>query len=75
MLQTAHIARTDTHGRAVVLVPAAFALASMVGPGLAGKLMGAQGHMPVLWLALASSVVPVLALWWRTPRRMVRHAA
>ncbi|MBS0507768.1 MAG: MFS transporter [Proteobacteria bacterium] len=75
VLQTAHIARTDSNGRAVVLVPAAFALASMVGPGLAGKLMGAQGHMPVLWLALASSVVPVLAQWWRAPRRMVRHAA
>ena len=74
VLQTAHIARTDTNGRAVVLVPAAFALASMVGPGLAGKLMGAQGHMPVLWLALASSVVPVLALWLRPPQRVLQRA-
>ena len=62
VLQTAHIARTDSSGRAIVLVPGAFALASMVGPGVAGKLMGAQGIEPVLWFALASSVVPVLNL-------------
>ncbi|MEG0939320.1 MAG: MFS transporter [Comamonas sp.] len=62
VLQTAHIARTDPSGRAIVLVPGAFALASMVGPGVAGKLMGAQGIEPVLWFALASSVVPVLNL-------------
>lgn len=62
VLQTAHIARTDPSGRAIVLVPGAFALASMVGPGVAGKLMGAQGIEPVLWFALASSVVPILNL-------------
>ena len=62
VLQTAHIARTDPSGRAIVLVPGAFALASMVGPGVAGKLMGVQGIEPVLWFALASSVVPVLNL-------------
>lgn len=62
VLQTAQIARTDPSGRAIVLVPGAFALASMVGPGVAGKLMGAQGMEPVLWFALASSTVPVLNL-------------
>ena len=62
VLQTAHIARTDPSGRAIVLVPGAFALASMVGPGVAGKLMGVQGIEPVLWFALASSVVPILNL-------------
>lgn len=62
VLQTAQIARTDPSGRAIVLVPGAFALASMVGPGVAGKLMGAQGMEPVLWFALASSAVPVLNL-------------
>lgn len=62
VLQTAHIARTDPSGRAIVLVPGAFALASMVGPGVAGKLMGAQGIEPVLWFALVSSAVPVLNL-------------
>lgn len=74
VLQTAHIARTDTSGRAVVLVPAAFALASMVGPGLAGRLMAADGgYMQVLALALASSVVPVLA-WWLRPLRRAQPA-
>lgn len=62
VLQTANIARTDPSGRAIVLVPGAFALASMVGPGVAGKLMGAQGVEPVLWFALASSAVPMLHL-------------
>lgn len=62
VLQTAQIARTDPSGRAIVLVPGAFALASMVGPGVAGKLMGAQGMEPILWFALASSAVPVLNL-------------
>ena len=62
VLQTAHIARTDPSGRAVVLVPGAFALASMLGPGVAGRLMGEQGVEPVLWFALISSAVPVLNL-------------
>ena len=65
VFQTAHIARTDTSGRAVVLVPASFALASMVGPGLAGQLMAGEAYGRVLLLALASSVVPVLAIWLR----------
>ncbi|MBS0391827.1 MAG: MFS transporter [Proteobacteria bacterium] len=74
VLQTAHIARSDASGRAVVLVPAAFALASMVGPGLAGKLMGAEGGTTqVLLLALASSAVPVIARWLR-PMRQVQPA-
>jgi predicted MFS family arabinose efflux permease len=74
VFQTAHIARSDTSGRAVVLVPAAFALASMVGPGLAGKLMGVDGYWPVLVLALASSLVPVLALALR-PAHPIETAA
>ena len=60
VLQTAHIARADPTGRAIVLVPGAFALASMVGPGVAGTLMGAHGVASVLWFALASSAVPVI---------------
>lgn len=68
VFQTAHIARTDSSGRAVVLVPASFALASMVGPGLAGQLM-TDGYSQVLWLALASSVVPVLAIGLRPVAR------
>lgn len=63
VLQTANIARSDVSGRAVLLVPAAFALASMVGPGLAGWLIGAQGYTMVLLLALSTSAVPLIALW------------
>jgi len=70
VLQTAHIARSDASGRAVVLVPAAFALASMVGPGLAGKLMGAEGGTTqVLLLALVSSCIPVLVRCLRPVRQ------
>jgi predicted MFS family arabinose efflux permease len=63
VFQTAAIARSDASGRAVLLVPAAFALSSMVGPALAGKLLAQDGgaFLPVLMLALASSVVPLLA--------------
>lgn len=63
VFQTAAIARSDASGRAVLLVPAAFALSSMVGPALAGQLLAQDGgaFLPVLMLALASSVVPLLA--------------
>lgn len=44
VVQTAAIARSDPSGRAIVLVPAAFALASMVGPGMAGQLVGGGGQ-------------------------------
>ena len=64
VLQAAHIARQDPSGRAILLVPAAFALASMVGPGLAGQLYE-PGAMPVLWLAALTSVVPLTAVWFR----------
>lgn len=64
VLQTANIARCDASGRAILLVPAAFALASMVGPGLAGWMISAQGYTSVLVLALACSAVPVIALWF-----------
>ncbi len=60
VFQTATIARSDASGRAVVLVPAVFAVSSMIGPGLAGKLLTGSGYDPLLMLALASSVVPPL---------------
>jgi MFS family permease len=65
VLQAAHIARQDPSGRAILLVPAAFALASMVGPGLAGQLYS-PGAAMVLLLAALSSVVPWAAAWRRT---------
>jgi hypothetical protein len=61
VLQAAHIARQDPSGRAILLVPAAFALASMVGPGLAGQLYS-PGAGAVLCLAALTSVVPLAAV-------------
>lgn len=61
VLQTAHIARLDPSGRAIVLVPAAFALSSMVGPGVAGQVYAPGQPMPLLGMALLCAVVPLLA--------------
>lgn len=61
VFQSALIARSDASGRAVVLIPAVFALGSMVGPAAAGYLVAAGSFVPLLLLALATSVVPVLA--------------
>lgn len=64
VFQIASIARIDASGRAVVLAPAVFAFSSMLGPGLAGKLLTAGGGFgPVLTLALASSLVPLTAMY------------
>lgn len=60
VFQTAAIARTDPSGRAIVLVPAVFALSSMVGPGLAGYLLSDGSFGLLLGLAFASSLVPVI---------------
>jgi predicted MFS family arabinose efflux permease len=65
VFQTAHIARTDTTGRAIVLVPASFALASMIGPSLAGSLMRGDDYSLVLALTLITSFIPVMAMWIR----------
>lgn len=67
---TAVIARHDTSGRAIVLVPAVFAASSMVGPGLAGQLAGDGRFDSVLLLAAASTVVPVLAYLGRRGARV-----
>ncbi len=45
----------------------------MVGPGLAGKLLAGGGFAPLLMLALASSVVPLLAYSLRRPARATRQ--
>ena len=75
VFQTAAIARSDPSGRAVVLVPAVFAGSSMVGPGLAGNLLTSGGFGPLLMLALASSVVPLLAYSFRRAGGAIQQAA
>lgn len=71
VFQTAAIARSDASGRAIVLVPAVFAFSSMVGPGLAGKLLDSGGFGPLLALALASSLVPLVFYLLRRPPQAV----
>ncbi|MGV8805930.1 MAG: MFS transporter [Polaromonas sp.] len=61
VFQTAAIARSDASGRAVTLVPGVFALSSMAGPGLAGQIVAGGSFGGLLSLALASTLVPVLA--------------
>ncbi|MCY1391775.1 Major Facilitator Superfamily protein [compost metagenome] len=72
VFQTAAIARLDSSGRSIMLIPAAFALSSMAGPALAGSLVG-QGFAPLLWLALACAVVPVVAFAGLLARRLGRR--
>lgn len=67
VFQTAAIARSDAGGRAIVLVPAVFACSSMVGPGLAGRLLAGGDYGPLLALALVSSLVPLAAYTLRRP--------
>lgn len=66
VLQTAAIARSDASGRAIVLVPAAFAIGSMIGPALAGYAVAGGNFGPLLGFALLSSTVPVV---WAMLRR------
>ncbi|MEC5213923.1 putative MFS family arabinose efflux permease [Polaromonas sp. CG_9.5] len=76
VFQTAAIARSDPSGRAVTLVPGAFALSSMAGPGLAGQIVAGGSFGGLLVFALASSVVPVLAVWlWRPLATADAHVA
>ncbi|KMM83005.1 Major Facilitator Superfamily protein [Pseudomonas taetrolens] len=67
--QTSAVARLDPSGRAIMFIPAAFALSSMVGPALAGQLV-AGGFAGLLWLALATAVVPVVAFAGLLARRL-----
>ena len=69
IFQTAAIARLDPSGRSIMLIPAAFALSSMTGPALAGSLVG-QGFAPLLWLAFATAILPVLAFAGLLARRL-----
>lgn len=72
VFQTAAIARSDPGGRAIVLVPGAFALASMVAPGLGGYLFGDGGTTALLAIAFGSSLVPIIvySLWNPAPDQL-----
>jgi predicted MFS family arabinose efflux permease len=68
VLQTADIARRDPSGRAILLVPAAFASSAMVGPALAGQIVAGGSFLPLLALALLSALTPWLAALVRARR-------
>lgn len=53
---TATVARLDSMGRAIMLIPAAFALSSMVGPAVAGAII-ATSYLPLLIFAAVSSLI------------------
>ena len=72
--QTAAIARLDSSGRSIMLIPGAFALSSMAGPALAGQLVG-QGFGALLWLAAGCAVIPVLAFSCLLAQRLKVHYA
>lgn len=67
VFHAASIARSDPSGRAVMLVPAVFALSSMAGPGLAGQIAAGGNYLGVLGFAFASTVLPALVNFIRRP--------
>lgn len=72
VFQSAGIARSDPSGRAVVLIPAMFALASMAGPGLAGAFLDGTQFGVLLAFALVSSLMPfLLSSGWRKVRAVI----
>jgi predicted MFS family arabinose efflux permease len=67
VFHAASIARSDPSGRAVMLVPAVFALSSMEGPGLAGQIVAGGNYVGLLAFALASTLLPALVNLFRRP--------
>ena len=67
VFHAASIARSDASGRAVMLVPAVFALSSMAGPGLAGQIVANGNYLGLLGFALASTLLPALVNIVRKP--------
>lgn len=59
VFQTAAVARLDSKGRAIMLIPAAFGVSAMVGPALGGWL-ASSGYYSVLVLAFGTSLVAVI---------------
>ncbi len=67
VFHAAGIARSDPSGRAVMLVPAVFALSSMAGPGLAGQIAAGGSFGGLLAFAMASTGVPAALQLLRRP--------
>ena len=67
VFHAASIARSDPSGRAVMLVPAVFALSSMAGPGFAGQIVAGGNYVGLLAFALASTLLPALVNLFRRP--------
>ena len=61
--QTAAIAKLDRSNKLVVLVPAAFAVSSFVGPELAGRLAESGGFAPLFVFAVACAILPAVVYW------------
>ena len=59
VFQTAAVARLDSQGRAIMLIPAAFGVSAMIGPALGGWL-AATGYSGILVLAFATTLMAVL---------------
>lgn len=58
VFQTAAVARLDSNGRAIMLIPAAFGLSAMIGPALGGYL-AISGFYYVLLLAFVFSLIAI----------------
>jgi predicted MFS family arabinose efflux permease len=71
--QTATIARFDPSQRLVVLVPAAFAAASMIGPPVAGRLIEAGSTSAALVMSLLAACIPVV-FYVALGRRLARSS-
>lgn len=59
VFQTAAVARLDSKGRAIMLIPASFGVSAMVGPALGGWL-ATSGYQGILALAFTTSLVSVM---------------
>jgi len=58
--QTAAISRLDSSNKAIMLVPAAFALAGTIGPALAGTLVAQHGFGALLTFGAVTAAIPLL---------------
>jgi len=58
--QTAAISRLDPSNKAIMLVPAAFALAGTIGPALAGGIVAQHGFGALLGFGAMTAAIPLL---------------